>query len=132
MNFILEGIIPSKKNSRRMIMRGGRKFSVPSVNHEQWARDKKWELNVQKALYRSEIELPVNTPVKIDVLFGTASKRKWDLSNKFESIADLLVDTAILSDDNYTILRHVNLSFDPTLNKDIAYVSIELLDSDNE
>lgn len=132
MNFILEGIIPSKKNSRRMIMRGGRKFNVPSVLHEQWARDKKWELNVQKALYRSEIELPVNTPVKIDVLFGSATKRKWDLSNKFESIADLLVDTAILSDDNYTILRHVNLSFDPSLNKDIAYVSIELLGSDNE
>lgn len=132
MNFILEGIIPSKKNSRRMIMRGDRKFSVPSIKHEQWANTMRWELNVQKAMFRSEIKFPIEAPVKIDVRFGSATRRKWDLSNKFESIADLLVDTAILSDDNYTILRHVNLSFDPSLNEDVAYISVELLGSDNE
>jgi Holliday junction resolvase RusA-like endonuclease len=132
MNFILEGIIPSKKNSRRMIMRGGKKFSVPSIKHEQWVNTMRYEINIQKAMFRSEVNFPIKAPVKIDVRFGSATKRKWDLSNKFESIADLLVDTATLSDDNYTILRQVNLSFDPSLKEDIAYVNIELLDSNNE
>lgn len=132
MNFILEGIIPSKKNSRRIITRGGRIYSVPSVNHEAWVTTQTWKILQKSVKYKDKWTLPIKSPVRINVNFSSRTKRKWDLSNKFESIADLLVNCRVLKDDNYSILQEVNLRFFPERKEDIAYVSIELLGSDNE
>ena len=40
-----------------------------------------------------------------------ADKRKADLTNKAESIMDLLVDTKIIEDDNWFIINNINLKF---------------------
>lgn len=47
----------------------------------------------------------------ISCTFWLWDKRLFDLSNKFESIADLLVDAGTIWDDNYTILSNVNLKY---------------------
>lgn len=39
------------------------------------------------------------------------TKRKFDLSNKVESIHDLLVDNGIIEDDNITIIKKFEVEF---------------------
>ena len=92
MEFILRGNIPSKKNSR-INTRSGRSF--PSKAYTQWHEIACWQLKRLKTIdYR----------IKIDYIFTPKDKRKFDVSNKIESINDLLVDMGIIKDDNYIFL----------------------------
>ena len=53
-------------------------------------------------------------PIKkcsIEMLFFAPDKRKTDLTNKAESIMDLLVENAVIEDDNYEIVPYINLNF---------------------
>ncbi len=75
---------------------------IPSAQHEAWHR----------------IALPglrgikkIEGRVKIAMTFFPESMRKGDLSNKAESIMDLLVDAAIIEDDNWYIVPELTLSF---------------------
>ena len=46
------------------------------------------------------------------VKMTTGDKRSFDISNKFESIADLLVDCGVLQDDNVTCMPEIHLQYD--------------------
>ena len=39
------------------------------------------------------------------------TKRKFDLSNKVESVNDLLVDCGVIHDDNYTVIQKLEVEF---------------------
>ena len=48
---------------------------------------------------------------RLEMILYASTKRKADLSNRFESIADLLVDAGIIEDDNYFVVPEVLMKF---------------------
>lgn len=102
MHIVIKGVIPPKKNSKQIITRGSRQFIIPSKRHQEWEAEHLWTLKK----YRP------NTPIEhceIAVDFYLPDNRSRDLSNMFESIADLLVKVAIIKDDNWKVLETILL-----------------------
>lgn len=116
---MIYGEIPSKKNSKRWIFRGNKKFLVPSLNHEKWHQE------IISSLKKREIPLIKNIKsVKIEIFPKT--KRKADLTNKAESIMDILVDSNIIIDDNWFEIPEVTLRLgDISPDKPRAYIEIQ-------
>jgi Holliday junction resolvase RusA-like endonuclease len=100
----LSGRIPSKKNSKQIIRRGGRSFLVSSQKHNAWHTDALWQLKEQNIK-------PMTGPLSIEMKFWFPDKRKTDLTNKAESVMDLLVDAGIIEDDNVGVCPKVWLEF---------------------
>ena len=88
---VIKGRIPSKKNSTITMCRNGRALHFPSNPYRTWHKDASSQLIGQKA---------IPTPCKLIIDFWFPDARKTDLSNKTESIMDLLVDNGIIPDDN--------------------------------
>lgn len=104
MDIVIRGRIPSKKNSRQLFSRGGRVMSIPSKDYTAWHKTASEQLaDVPKNLLEhvQEVVLDLWAP----------DKRLSDLTNKAESIMDLLVDNSILKDDNWFIVNRVVLNF---------------------
>lgn len=101
-NIVITGSIPSKKNSKRWIVRGNRKFLVPSENHEKWHSGALWQLKSCKDKF---------SVCSIKAVFYFPTKHKKDLSNAWESLGDLLVDAGILEDDNCFVVHDLRLVF---------------------
>lgn len=99
---IVIGNIPSKKNSKRIFCRGKYPTVLPSKKHEEWHEELMWQLKGQKKIENIE---------KINITFYPSTKRKADLTNKAESIMDLLVDADIIEDDNWFVVGELNLIF---------------------
>ncbi len=101
----MHGRVPSKKNSKRRIQRGNHVFMVPSAAHEDWHA-------VQIALLRHHWHKPpiAQNVERVEIEFIAPDKRKADLSNKAESIMDLLVDAEILKDDSWFVVPELRLS----------------------
>ncbi len=73
---------------------------IPSKQHEAWETEYLWELKKYKKCYeRCEIE----------AIFYPPNLRRFDMSNSFESIADLFVKAGILKDDSVFLLQKVIL-----------------------
>ncbi len=106
--FQIKGRIPSKKNSLRRIRRGNRTFTIASEQHEIWHKDACIQLLQQRSQFPSA---PVEK-AKIVILLKAPDYRKGDLTNKAESLMDLLVDNKILSDDNWFVCGEINLKFE--------------------
>lgn len=104
MKITLTGRVPSKKNSRKLFVRNGKIFNLPSNDYRDWLEDASWQLKA----FKKTVFYPQN---RIICTFYAGDKRKFDLSNKFESIADALVDNAMIPDDNYTVLTEVILLY---------------------
>lgn len=104
MRLILTGRIPSKKNSKIMVCRGKFPMLLPSQKYTEWHKEATLQLIKQKVPKNQ-----INHACSISVRFYFPDKRATDLSNKFESIADLLVDYGYIKDDNHTILTSVTL-----------------------
>jgi hypothetical protein len=109
-NFItratLTGRVPSKKNSRNIFVKYGKLFNLPSKSYKDWHIDasKQLKTSVLDGLYE-------RNDMFIVLQFYSPDKRKYDLTNKAESIMDLLVDNKVLEDDNYTVGKDILLSY---------------------
>lgn len=101
MKIIIYGSTPSKKNSKIISCRGNRPCLFPSQKYTEWHKD---ALKQLKGLEK----ITVNT---IKITFYAGDNRKFDLTNKAESIMDTLVDAGLLEDDNYSIIGDLHLSF---------------------
>lgn len=99
----LAGRVPSKKNSKRRIKRGNHIFMVPSEAHEAWHTEQMLQL-------RGIQTTPLSKITCISIEFYPPDKRAGDLSNKAESIMDLLVDAGIIEDDNWFVVPTLILS----------------------
>lgn len=96
-SLVIEGRVPSKKNSKRRIMRGGRVFMVPSEAHEAWHRDASYQI----AKFRPERPLE---RCEVAITIYAADRRRADLTNAAESLMDLLVDNGFIVDDNWFVV----------------------------
>lgn len=90
----LTGDIPSKKNGKRIVFSKRLKvpFIISSKNHQDWHKRVINQLLTAKP-YKSQIKV-------VELIFFPSSRRKFDLSNKAESVMDILVDAKVLEDDN--------------------------------
>lgn len=104
----IPGRIPSKKNSKRQMPIPGRRFNnlVLSKEYLEWHKINKWKI-WQKA---KELEWKTIKKAKeIRIFFYMPDNRRADLSNKTESIMDLLVDSKVLADDSWQVTRTITL-----------------------
>lgn len=101
MNIVLYGSTPSKKNSKIIICRGKFPNLIPSKNYAEWHKD---------ALIQLKGKEPIKEN-KLTITFFAGDNRKFDLTNKAESIMDTLVDAGLLEDDNYGIISELILKF---------------------
>ena len=103
MQITLIGNIPSKKNSR-INTKSGRSF--PSSKYTAWHKDAIKQLKEQE-VERAEYKMVE----EIALTFYAQDLRKFDLTNKTESVMDLLVDYGLLEDDNCYVLPHISIVF---------------------
>lgn len=111
MMFIISGSTPSKKNSKQIIYVRGKPMIVSSDNYQVWHRDAVTQVSQQIIKKRLSNHLPLKKVEKISVTFFAKDKRKFDLSNKIESVNDLLVDVGVLEDDNYEVLPSLEVTY---------------------
>lgn len=102
MKITIQGSIPSKKNSRNIFVRGGRIVNIPQTNYKTWSEDAYKQLSGVKEIKNIQ---------EVHLEFYPKDRRKFDLTNKAESIMDVLVDCGIIEDDNYSVIPKVVLVF---------------------
>lgn len=92
--FVLEGRIPSKKNSRVTVRKTGRSF--PSPEYEAWHEAASIQIMKYHVPRKSLTKLKA-----VVVIIFFPDDRTADLTNKAESVMDLMVDTGIIADDRW-------------------------------
>ena len=117
MTIYIKGRIPSKKNSKQMILVRGKRIIVPSRQYSAWYKEQRQELAGIPKLRLNEvsIEMTITFPDNI----------KSDLTNKAESIMDLLVDSGIIEDDNHKVCKKIML-ISGGVNKQTAGAKIKI------
>lgn len=101
LRFTITGIIPSKKNSKRILRnrKTGRPYIGSSKEHDAWIAE-----HVPALQCFCPGQKTLAWPLHIEYIFRPIHKYRFDLSNKIESINDLLVDAGIIEDDNHRIV----------------------------
>ncbi len=102
--FGITGRIPSKKNSKRILRVGGRIIVASSKDYTTWQKNHVGDL--MKLKY-----LASKNPVNVTIGFTAGDKRPFDLTNKAESVMDLMVDAGIIQDDNYNVVPSITLKY---------------------
>lgn len=89
----------SKKNSQqiRKNRRTGKRFVTQSDLYKQFERD--------CGYFLPHLKKPIDTPVNLKCTFIVPDRRKRDLTNLENAIADILVKYNVLEDDNYNIIK---------------------------
>lgn len=119
-SIVLEGDVPSKKNSKQIIYRYGRPMIISSKRFIEWNKVAQQIMSLKyRGLKASDVEC-------ITMTIFPSTKRKSDLSNKFESIADLLVDVGVIEDDNWFVVPKVVMLFGG-VDKKNPRVEVEIL-----
>lgn len=90
---VLNGNVPSKKNSRTRTRAGS---YIPSKNFAQWQEAALWQVRVQTRVRFLEA-------VKVDAIIYFGTKGRADTDNRLTSILDMLVEGLVLKDDTYQL-----------------------------
>ncbi len=111
--FHLEGLIPSKKNTQQIVQNKTtkRRYIVPSYNYTTWNRKALKSLTNQAAEISKNrgIEFPLTGTISLSIKFYFKDEVRRDLTNKAESIQDTLVDSKIIIDDSWLNLNPVTI-----------------------
>lgn len=88
----------SKKNSQRIIVNS--KTGRPMIIQSELYKNFEQECGLFLNKYKTNIDYPIN----IKATFYVPDKRKRDLTNLENAIADILVKYKVIADDNYNII----------------------------
>lgn len=97
----IHGRVPSKKNSKIMVCRGKFPMLLPSVRYKEWHVDASLQLKRHKKIHSDSLTLTFFFP----------DNRRSDLTNKAESVMDLLVDNHLIEDDSWEHVKKLTLVF---------------------
>lgn len=100
----LKGRIPSKKNEKRVYRVGNRCIVAPSKNFKEWHDVAMVELTLLKPPLGIELS-------HVELTFYSPDMRRADLTNKAESIMDLLVDGGVIVDDSWHHVPYLPLKY---------------------
>src|SRR4051812_22531078 len=104
MTLSLPGRVPSKKNSKRIVVAGGRPRIISSEAFLAWHEE--MMLRVRRFRPKTPIVL-----ASVAITFFADTRRRFDLTNAAESVMDLLVDAEILADDSWAVVPQLSLTF---------------------
>ena len=115
----------SKKNSQEIYVnkRTNKRFVTQSDLYKQFEKDCFY--------FMPRLEKPIDRPVNLKCTFIVPDRRKRDLTNLENAIADILVKYNVLADDNYKIIQ----SWDGSriiYEKGVAKIIIEITDYEEE
>ena len=99
MDITIRGRIPSKKNEHFAKFVKGKICVFPSSKYQKRENDQ-----IKRLMAGRIRPLKLDKPLKVIYKFRFPDRLKTDLSNKLESINDLLVRYGLFADDNYEIL----------------------------
>lgn len=116
---ILDGSVPSKKNSR-INTKGGKSF--PNKKFIEWQND---SLRSVRHQTRTRFLNPVG--VEVIIYFGTDVRA--DLDNKVTSILDMLVEAMVLVDDKWQNVPIIKMQAEYRPRKPGAFIRIEELEA---
>lgn len=106
----IQGRIPSKKNARQALNLKGRCILVPNSLYRAWHKEAMGQLEGQKpSLFNQAQGLDSSKGLRI-VMFAPDA-RAFDLTNKAESVMDVLVDAKFIEDDNFNFVPKLLLEF---------------------
>lgn len=88
------GNVPSKKNGRRQIQRGGKRYSVPSAAYTTWERG---HVPILKHRFKS----PKFPKFHIEISIYYPNNRARDTDNLETSILDCLKAAEVIKDDRW-------------------------------
>lgn len=88
----------SKKNSQQILInkKTGKPFISQSDLYKQFENDCYY--------FIPKLKKPIDKPVNLKCTFYVPDRRKRDLTNLENAIADILVKYGVLKDDNYNII----------------------------
>jgi crossover junction endodeoxyribonuclease RusA len=109
-NITIKGRIPSKKNCKMALPIKGRCMVVNSGAYTKWKKDAGQQVQETLRKWKFWDDVPLQK-VAIKMFFYAPDRRKTDLTNKAESIMDLLVDEGILKDDCCEVVPFLTLLF---------------------
>ena len=101
MKLIIEGETPAKKNSRIQLPNGR---NIPSKQYQEWHRSAEVQVRCMTIGHEA-----ISYPVIISLSFFHGDMRRRDSDNGTSSILDTLVDAGVLKDDNWQIVRILNV-----------------------
>lgn len=107
----IKQVVPSKKNQKRAVSNKvtGRAYIIPSEQYLKWREEMlpQFEKFYLQA-YDAGISLPI-VRCNITCLFYYPEPRDRDNHNKFETIADMLVEAGVLADDSFKVFHETKL-----------------------
>lgn len=110
MIFIINGTIPSKKNSKRILGRGRIKFIASSENYMRWEKKTVLDLINQRNKIK-DFKTIQECTIMISIKYP--DNRRRDLTNTAEGIMDALVKAEIIKDDNFKVVPFLILGAIP-------------------
>lgn len=119
---VLQGNIPSKKNSRVLAKVRGRMINVPSKRYKDWHKEATAQLQGELPLF--------DKPCRLTVQFWFENNRRTDMDNKLASIVDWLQDIGVLADDRWQILAEIRC-YARGIDRDNPHAIIEIEPLDN-
>ena len=101
--FNIEGRIPSKKNSKQILInkKTNRPFIMSSKRYKEWHKYSSIQLKSQ--MTNIDYKFPVEDCISVRVNIFYPDMRSTDNTNKAESVHDLMVDCGVLKDDNWQV-----------------------------
>ncbi len=93
-DFVIELPPVTKKNSQRMVSRGGRVIPIPSKAYSEYEKAAGWYLK----------PLGIDYPVNIKALYYMPTRRRVDKTNLESALCDVLVRHGVIADDNCWIV----------------------------
>lgn len=98
-NFTIIGQPYVKKSNQRTVWNGKRIVRIDTPRYRQWHASA-----VTQLMVLNKPIAPIKEPIILEIHFYLQTRRRVDLSNLYEGIQDVLVEMAVLEDDNYTIV----------------------------
>ena len=102
MKIVIPGEPRTKKNSQQILINKatGRPFIMPSKEYKAYEK--------HCAMFMPKLKTPINYPVNVQCLFYRSTKRRVDLINLIECVADILVTYKVIADDNRNVMYSVD------------------------